>query len=55
MTITFSFGLGLFLIALIIHGLIDNPYLKNDLALVFWLIWGISLGKLKEMAYLKEI
>lgn len=52
---TFALGLGLFLIALIIHGLIDNPYLKNDLALVFWLIWGISLGKLKEMAYLKEI
>lgn len=31
-------GVGLFIIGLIIHGLIDTPYLKNDLALIFWLV-----------------
>jgi O-antigen ligase len=39
---TYALGLALFLLALTAHGLIDTPYLKNDLALVFWLIWGIS-------------
>jgi O-antigen ligase len=39
---TYILGLALFLIALTAHGLIDTPYLKNDLALTFWLIWGIS-------------
>lgn len=36
-----SLGLTLFLVALIVHGLIDIPYFKNDLALVFWLVWGL--------------
>jgi putative inorganic carbon (HCO3(-)) transporter len=31
-------GVALFLIALLLQGQIDNPYLKNDLALVFWLV-----------------
>ena len=31
-------GVGLFIIGLIVHGLIDTPYLKNDLALIFWLV-----------------
>lgn len=39
----FKFGLLLFILALISHGLIDIPYLKNDLALIFWLILGLSL------------
>jgi len=39
---SYALGLALFLLALTTHGLIDTPYLKNDLALVFWLIWGIS-------------
>ena len=39
---TYALGLALFLLALTVHGLIDTPYLKNDLAVVFWLIWGIS-------------
>lgn len=34
----FKFSVTLFLIALVSQGLIDNPYLKNDLALVFWII-----------------
>jgi O-antigen ligase len=39
----YALGLALFLIALVVHGLIDTPYLKNDLAMVFWLIYAISL------------
>jgi len=34
-------GIALFVIALLIHGLIDIPYLKNDLALLFWLVIGL--------------
>lgn len=33
-----SIGITLFLVAIFTHGLVDNPYLKNDLALVFWMI-----------------
>jgi len=32
-----ALGLSLFVIALMTQGLIDNPYFKNDLAIVFWL------------------
>ena len=31
-------SLALFLIALLVQGQIDNPYFKNDLAMVFWLV-----------------
>jgi len=31
-------SIALFLIALIAQGLIDNPYFKNDLAMVFWVV-----------------
>lgn len=37
-----SLGVALFLIALLVQGQIDNPYFKNDLALIFWII--LSLG-----------
>ncbi len=36
-------GLLLFVIALVVHGLIDIPYMKNDLALVFWTIFALSI------------
>lgn len=39
----YAFGLSLFLVALLVHGQIDNSYFKNDLALVFWLIWAMVL------------
>lgn len=32
----------LFIVAMLVHGLIDIPYLKNDLALVFWMILALS-------------
>lgn len=36
-----AFGILLFFAALLAHGLVDNPYFKNDLALVFWLVLGL--------------
>lgn len=35
-------GLALFIIAIFFHGLIDTPYLKNDLALEFWIIFALA-------------
>ncbi len=37
----YKFGVALFLVCLITQGLIDNPYFKNDLALMFWLIFSL--------------
>ncbi len=37
----FKLSVALFLIALLAQGQIDNPYFKNDLALVFWIILAI--------------
>ncbi len=34
-------GLVLFLVALLVHGLIDTPYFKNDLALLFWIVYAL--------------
>jgi O-antigen ligase len=34
----YKLGIVLFLTAFLVQGQIDNPYFKNDLALVFWLI-----------------
>jgi O-antigen ligase len=39
---TIHLAIALFLITFLIQGQIDNPYFKNDLALVFWLV--LSLG-----------
>jgi O-antigen ligase len=33
-----KFGISLFLFTLLTQGLIDNPYFKNDLAMVFWMV-----------------
>jgi len=40
---TISFGIALFLIALLTQGQIDNPYFKNDLALVFWIVLSLII------------
>src|SRR3989344_6378288 len=40
----FKLGVALFLIALLSQGMLDNPYFKNDLALVFWLVLSLSLS-----------
>ncbi len=34
-----ALGLALACIALVVHGLVDIPYFKNDLALLFWLLY----------------
>ncbi|MEZ4180388.1 MAG: O-antigen ligase family protein [Candidatus Doudnabacteria bacterium] len=47
------YGMMLFLIALVIHGLIDIPYLKNDLALVFWLFMALTLAAYSDKQKLK--
>ncbi len=36
-------GVSLFLIALITQGQIDNPYFKNDLVVVFWIILALAV------------
>ncbi len=41
----YALALALFLLAILAHGLIDIPYLKNDLAMVFWLIFALSLTR----------
>ena len=45
---TLALGALLFVVAMVFHGLIDIPYLKNDLALVFWLMLADSTGKLRN-------
>jgi O-antigen ligase len=39
----YQLAVALFLIALIFQGLVDNPYFKNDLALVFWIILSLTI------------
>ncbi len=41
----YALGIALFLITLILQGLIDNPYFKNDLAMVFWLVMALNSSK----------
>ncbi len=42
-TSTVALGLLLFIVAMVAHGLIDIPYLKNDLALMFWIVLALGL------------
>jgi len=39
----FKLSVALFLIALISQGQIDNPYFKNDLAMVFWMVLALAI------------
>lgn len=41
--LTYSLGLCLFLITLFVHGLVDNPYFLNALALEYWMILALGL------------
>jgi O-antigen ligase len=36
------------MITIFVHGLVDVPYFKNDLAIFFWLLIGLSLLELKK-------
>jgi O-antigen ligase len=40
---TLKLGIALFIITLIIQGLLDNPYFKNDLAMIFWLVLSLAI------------
>ncbi len=44
------------MVCVLVHGLVDTPYFKNDLAIVFWLIvgLGIILGNLKKDGMVKK-
>lgn len=37
----FKLGVSLFLITMVFQGLIDNPYFKNDLSIIFWIIMSL--------------
>ena len=43
----FHLGVVLALTAVIVHGLVDVPYFKNDLAFEFWALLGVSLAGLQ--------
>ena len=40
----FVLGLAASMIALVVHGLVDVPYFKNDLAALFWVIIALLSG-----------
>jgi len=42
-----SIGLLGALVAIVVHGQVDVPYFKNDLALEFWALLGIQLGAVR--------
>jgi len=42
-------GLGGAMVVLLVHGLVDTPYFKNDLSVLFWLI--IGLGIIEDKIY----
>ena len=37
------------MVVLLVHGLVDTPYFKNDLSVLFWLI--IGLGIIEDKIY----
>ncbi len=42
-----QFGILLALVGIVIHGLVDVPYFKNDLSLEFWALLGVSWAGLQ--------
>jgi O-antigen ligase len=40
---TYALGIALFVITLLVQGMFDNPYLKNDLAMLFWMVLALGL------------
>jgi O-antigen ligase len=47
---TLSIGLLGVLVAIVVHGLVDVPYFKNDLALEFWALLAIQYGASASVA-----
>ena len=48
-------GLASVLISLLFHGLVDVPYLKNDLSAGFWTILAISLYLVNQDSLFKVV
>jgi len=48
----FALGLIFAMLVVLIHGLVDTPYFKNDLSIIFWTIFSFSLSFIQ--AYEKE-
>lgn len=46
----FQLGVLLVLVAIVVHGLVDVPYFKNDLSFEFWVLLGISWTGLRAVA-----
>jgi hypothetical protein len=42
---------GMFLLAVIAHGLVDAPYFKNDLSVLFWFMVSIFYVSEKQISY----
>jgi O-antigen ligase len=42
-------GVFLALIAIVVHGLVDVPYFKNDLSLEFWALIGVALAGTQQI------
>ncbi|MBI5134624.1 O-antigen ligase family protein [Candidatus Uhrbacteria bacterium] len=38
------------LVAILVHGIVDVPYFKNDLSVLFWGLWGLSWGLQSQKA-----
>ncbi|MBO0728075.1 MAG: O-antigen ligase family protein [Acidimicrobiaceae bacterium] len=43
----YHLGVAIALVAIVVHGLVDVPYWKNDLAPEFWILVGLSLAGLR--------
>ena len=47
-TRAWTIALAASMIALIVHGLVDVPYFKNDLAMLFWLLLALASSTAAE-------
>ena len=43
-----NYALSAAMVALLVHGLVDAPYFKNDLSILFWLTIGVSILLTRE-------
>jgi len=43
----FQLGVFLALVGIVVHGLVDVPYFKNDLSLEFWILVGLSMAGIR--------
>jgi O-antigen ligase len=46
----YHLGVALALLAIVVHGMVDVPYFKNDLSLEFWALLGLSAAASRHAA-----